>query len=248
MIVLKSQQEIALMREAGRITAEVLQLGREMARPGVTTAEIDRAADELIQKRGGRSAFKGYRGYPAHICTVINSEIVHGIPGLRRLREGDILSLDVGVFRQGFIGDAGTTIAVGEVSEVARKLMEATEGSLYAGIAQARAGNRIGDISAAVQKHVEPYGFSVIREYTGHGVGRQMHEEPQVPNFGKAGRGMVLKPGMTFAIEPMVAQGDWRTRVLSDGWTVATADGSLSAYYEHTIAVTEGEPEILTQL
>jgi len=236
------------MREAGRITAEVLQLGREMARPGVTTAEIDRAANELIQRRGGRSAFKGYRGFPAHICTVINSEIVHGIPGPRRLKEGDILSLDVGVFLQGFIGDAGTTMAIGEVSEVARKLMEATEGSLYAGIAQARAGNRIGDISAAVQKHVEPYGFSVIREYTGHGVGRQMHEEPQVPNFGKAGRGMVLKPGMTFAIEPMVAQGDWRTRVLSDGWTVATADGSLSAYYEHTIAVTEGEPEILTQL
>ena len=236
------------MREAGRITAEVLQLGREMARPGVTTTEIDRAANELIQRRGGRSAFKGYRGFPAHICTVINSEIVHGIPGPRRLKEGDILSLDVGVFLQGFIGDAGTTVAIGEVSEVARKLMEATEGSLYAGIAQARAGNRIGDISAAVQKHVEPYGFSVIREYTGHGVGRQMHEEPQVPNFGKAGRGMVLKPGMTFAIEPMVAQGDWRTRVLSDGWTVATADGSLSAYYEHTIAVTEGEPEILTQL
>ena len=236
------------MREAGRITAEVLQLGREMARPGVTTTEIDRAANELIQRRGGRSAFKGYRGFPAHICTVINSEIVHGIPGPRRLKEGDILSLDVGVFLQGFIGDAGTTMAIGEVSEVARKLMEATEGSLYAGIAQARAGNRIGDISAAVQKHVEPYGFSVIREYTGHGVGRQMHEEPQVPNFGKAGRGMVLKPGMTFAIEPMVAQGGWRTRVLSDGWTVATADGSLSAYYEHTIAVTEGEPEILTQL
>ena len=236
------------MREAGRITAEVLQLGREMARPGVTTAEIDRAANELIQKRGGRSAFKGYRGFPAYICTVINNEIVHGIPGPRRLDAGDILSLDVGVFHKGFIGDAGTTIAIGEVSEVARKLMEATEGSLYAGIAQARAGNRIGDISAAVQKHVEPYGFSVIREYTGHGVGRQMHEEPQVPNFGKAGRGMVLKPGMTFAIEPMVAQGDWRTRVLSDGWTVATADGSLSAYYEHTVAVTDGEPEILTQL
>ena len=163
MIVLKSRHEIALMREAGRITAEVLQLGREMARPGVTTAEIDRAADELIQKRGGRSAFKGYRGYPAHICTVINNEIVHGIPGPRRLEQGDILSLDVGVFYKGFIGDAGTTIAIGEVGQVARKLMEATEGGLYAGIAQARAGNRIGDISAAVQKHVESYGFSVIR-------------------------------------------------------------------------------------
>src|SRR3990172_2763851 len=248
MIVLKSQQEIALMREAGRITAEVLQLGREMARPGVTTAEIDRAANELIQRRGGRSAFKGYRGYPAHICTVINDEIVHGIPGPRKLKDGDVLSLDVGVFYQGFIGDAGTTIAIGQVSEIARKLMEATEGSLYAGIAQARAGNRIGDVSASVQKHVESCGFSVVREYTGHGVGRQMHEDPQVPNFGKAGRGIVLKPGMTFAIEPMVSAGDWHTRVLSDGWTVVTADGSLSAYFEHTIAVTSGEPEILTKL
>lgn len=236
------------MREAGRITAEALQMGREMARAGITTAEIDRAASELIQKRGGRSAFKGYRGYPAYICTVINNEIVHGIPGPRKLKEGDILSLDVGVFYKGFIGDAGTTMAIGEVGEIAHKLMEATEGGLYAGLAQARAGNRIGDISAAVQKYVESYGFSVIREYTGHGVGRQMHEDPQVPNFGKAGRGLILKPGMTFAIEPMVSAGDWHTRVLSDGWTVVTADGSLSAYFEHTIAVAEGEPEILTLL
>jgi len=248
MIVLKSQQEIAVMREAGRITAEVLHRGRAMARPGLTTAEIDRAANELIQKRGGRSAFKGYRGFPAHICTVINSEIVHGIPGPRKLKAGDILSLDVGVYYKGFIGDAGTTIPIGEIGPLAQRLLEATEGGLSVGIAQTRAGQRIGDISSAVQKHVESYGFSVIREYTGHGVGRQMHEDPQVPNFGKPGRGIVLKPGMTFAIEPMVATGDWHTRVLSDGWTVVTADGSLSAYFEHTVAVTEGEPEILTLL
>jgi len=249
MIVLKSPQEIALMRQAGRIVAEVLELMRAMARPGVSTAELDRAAAERMALRGGRSSFRGYRGYPAYICTMINHELVHGIPSnQRRLKEGDILSLDVGVIYKGFVGDAGTTVPVGEVSPVARQLLEATEGSLYAGIAQARPGHRIGDISVAVQKYVEARGFSVIREYTGHGVGRDMHEEPQVPNFGRAGRGLALKPGMTFAIEPMVAQGDWHTRVLDDGWMVITADRSLSAYFEHTVAVTDGEPEILTKL
>ena len=249
MIVLKSSQEITLMRQAGRIVAEVLEKIREMARPGVTTADLDRAAAQLIEQRGARSAFKGYRGYPANICTMLNHELVHGIPSPKRyLKDGDILSLDVGVFYKGYVGDAGTTIAIGEISPVARQLLEATEGGLYAGIAQARVGNRVGDISAAVQKYVESYGFSVIREYTGHGVGRQMHEEPQVPNFGRTGRGITLKPGMTFAIEPMVAQGDWHTRVLDDGWTVVMADGSLSAYFEHSMAVTDGEPEILTRL
>jgi methionyl aminopeptidase len=249
MIVLKSQQEIIVMRQAGRIVAEVLDLLRGMVKPGITTDNLDQAAVERIELRGGRPTFKGYRGYPAHICTSINDELVHGIPSRnRRLQEGDIVSLDLGVTYQGFVGDAGTTVAVGEIHPETRRLMEVTEASLYAGIAQARAGNRIGDISVAVQKRVEADGFSVIREYTGHGVGRQMHEDPQVPNFGKAGRGIALKPGMTFAIEPMVSQGDWRTRVLDDGWTVVTADRSLSAYYEHTIAVTEGEPEIMTML
>lgn len=237
------------MRQAGRIVAETLQVLRAMVKPGGTTGELDRAALELIEKRGGRPTFKGYRGYPAHICTSINHELVHGIPSnTRRLQEGDIVSLDLGVTYRGFVGDAGTTVAVGEVNPTARELMEVTEASLYAGVAQARPGNRIGDISSAVQKRVESHGFNVIREYTGHGVGRQMHEDPQVPNFGKAGRGMALKPGMTFAIEPMASQGDWRTRVLDDGWTVITADRSLSAYYEHTIAITDGEPEILTKL
>lgn len=249
MIVLKTVQEIEWMRQAGRIVAEVLELMRETAKPAVTTADLDRAAKELIERRGGRPTFKGYRGFPAHICTMINHELVHGIPSpKRRLKEGDILSLDVGVTYKGFVGDAGSTLAIGEVSPDARRLLEATEGGMYAGIAQARAGKRTGDISAAVQQHVESRGFTVIREYTGHGVGRQMHEEPQVPNFGRAGRGVGLKPGMTFAIEPMVSAGDWRTRVLGDGWTVVTADGSLSAYFEHTIAITEGEPEILTRL
>jgi methionyl aminopeptidase len=249
MIVLKSAQEIALMRQAGRIVAEVLELMRERARPGVTTAELDQAASELIVRRGGRPTFKGYRGFPANICATINHELVHGIPNeRRRLKDGDIVSLDVGVTYQGLVGDAGWTFPVGEISPTARKLLEVTEGSLYAGIAQARPGKRTGDISAAVQQHVESHGFTVIREYTGHGVGRQMHEDPQVPNFGKAGRGTLLKPGMTFAIEPMVAAGNWRTRLLDDGWTVVMADGSLSAYFEHTVAVTEDEPEILTRL
>jgi len=237
------------MRYAGRIVAEALEKMRDMARPGVTTAEIDRAATALIEKRGGRPTFKGYRGYPANICTMINHELVHGIPSARRrLKEGDILSLDVGVTYKGFVGDAGTTYPVGQVSPVAKRLLEVTEASLYVGIERACAGNRTGDISSAIQQYVESHGFTIVREYTGHGVGRQMHEEPQVPNFGKAGRGSLLRSGMTLAIEPMVAQGDWRTRVLDDGWTVVMADGSLSAYFEHTIAVTNGEPEILTKL
>lgn len=237
------------MRQAGRIVAEVLDLMGRLAKPGVTTFELDKAALELIERRGGKPTFNGYHGFPANICTMLNEELVHGIPSeRRRLRDGDVLSFDVGVTYQGFVGDAGSTVLIGEAGLAARKLVEVTEASLYAGIAQAQAGRRSGDISAAVQHVVEASGFSVIREYTGHGVGRQMHEDPQVPNFGKAGRGVPLKPGMTLAIEPMVAQGDWRTRVLDDGWTVVTADGSLSAYFEHSIAVTDGEPEILTKL
>lgn len=236
------------MRQAGRIVAEVLELMRERAQPGVTTGELDRAAAELIVRRGGRPTFKGYRGFPANICATINHELVHGIPShRRRLKDGDVVSLDVGVTYKGLVGDAGWTFAIGEVGPVARRLLDVTEGGLYAGIAQAKPGNRIGDISSAVQSYVESRGFTVIREYTGHGVGRQMHEEPQVPNFGRAGRGIALKPGMTFAIEPMVAAGDWHTRVLEDGWTVVMADGSLSAYFEHTVAIMDGEPEILTK-
>lgn len=248
MIVLKSPEEIQIMRQAGRIVAEVLDLARSAARAGVTTGELDRIAAERIRQRGGRPTFKGYRGYPANICTSINHELVHGIPSSkRRLNEGDILSLDLGVTYKGFVADAGLTVAIGSVDPEVWRLLETTEGGLYAGIEQATLGNRTGDISAAVQQYVESRGFSVIREYTGHGVGRNMHEEPQVPNFGKAGRGIALKAGMTLAIEPMVAMGDWRTRVLDDGWTVVMADRSLSAYFENTVAITNNGPEVLTR-
>ena len=248
-IVLKSPSEIAVMRQAGRINALALQAVREMIRPGVTTAELDAVAEEVIRKHGAIPTFKGYPGpypYPATLCTSINEQLVHGIPGKRKLQSGDVISIDCGSTFEGFVGDAAFTVGVGDVSPQTRRLIEVTEQALYEGIRQMRAGNRVGDISAAIQKYVESYGFHVTREYTGHGVGRQMHEGPQVPNYGIAGRGMILRPGMTIALEPMVLVGTHRTRVLPDQWTVVSADGSLTGHYEHSVAVTEGEPLILT--
>jgi methionyl aminopeptidase len=237
------------MRQAGRINALALNAVREMIRPGVTTAELDAVAEEVIRKHGAVPTFKGYPGpypYPATLCTSINEQLVHGIPGKRKLQSGDVISIDCGSTFEGFVGDAAFTVGVGDVSPQTRRLIEVTEQALYEGIRQMRAGNRVGDVSAAIQKYVESYGFHVTREYTGHGVGRQMHEGPQVPNYGIAGRGMILRPGMTIALEPMVLVGTHRTRVLPDQWTVVSADGSLTGHYEHSVAVTEGEPLILT--
>jgi len=248
MITCKSEQEIERMRHAGRIVAEVLAGLRERVKPGVTTGALDAWAEQYIRRQGGVPSFKGYRGYPASVCVSVDSEVVHGIPGHRRLREGQIVSLDVGVIYQGYHGDAATTVGVGRISPEAERLLEATQRALAAGIAMARAGRRLGDVSHAVQVTAEAAGFNVIREYVGHGIGTEMHEDPQIPNFGPAGRGPLLRPGMTLAIEPMVVMGDYHTRVLADGWTVVTADGSLAAHYEHTVAVTDGDPEILTRL
>ncbi len=236
------------MREAGRIVAVVLALLREKIAPGVTTEELNALAEETILKHGAVPSFKGYRGYPAALCVSVNEEVVHGIPGSRVINEGDLVSMDVGTIYKGFQGDAAITVAVGEVSPAARRLLEVTAGALEAGIAQCRAGQHMGDVSAAIQNYAESRGFSVVREYTGHGIGRKMHEDPQIPNFGEPGRGALLRPGMTFALEPMVTMGTWRTRVLDNGWTVVTLDGQLSAHFEHTIAVTDDEPEILTRL
>jgi len=248
MITLKSPSELARMREAGRIVAVVLALLREKIAPGVTTEELNALAEETILKHGAVPSFKGYRGYPAALCVSVNEEVVHGIPGSRVINEGDLVSMDVGTIYKGFQGDAAITVAVGEVSPAARRLLEVTAGALEAGIAQCRAGQHMGDVSAAIQNYAESRGFSVVREYTGHGIGRKMHEDPQIPNFGEPGRGALLRPGMTFALEPMVTMGTWRTRVLDNGWTVVTLDGQLSAHFEHTIAVTDDEPEILTRL
>lgn len=249
MIVIKSKNEIAMMREAGRIVAEVQEALREKIKPGVATADLDAFAYAFITKRGATPSFKGYRGFPASICTSINEEVVHGIPNKRRvLQEGDIIAVDVGATLKGFVGDGAFTAGVGKVSEAAQRLMETTEGALTVGIAQARAGNYLDAISGAVQDYAESRGYSVVREYVGHGVGRAMHEEPQIPNYRQGKRGPQLKPGMTLAIEPMVNEGVWATRTLRDKWTVVTQDGKLSAHFEHTIAVTEGEPEILTRL
>lgn len=249
MIVLKSSRELALMRRAGRIVAQVHECFQEMVRPGITTADLERAASRIIEQEGAISSFKGYRGFPAAICTSINEEIVHGIPSPKRvLKEGDIISLDVGAIYKGYHGDAAITLPVGQVDEEVQRLLEVTQGALEAGIAQARTGRRLGDISAAIQHYAEVNSFNVVREYTGHGIGQEMHEDPQIPNFGQPNRGPRLRPGMTFALEPMVMAGDWHTRVLSDKWTVVTADGSLSAHFEHTLAITDGEPEILTRL
>ncbi len=249
-VYLKTPAEIALMREAGRINMLALQAVRSLLQPGVTTADLNAAAEEVLRKYGAYSPFKGY-GYPpfpASICVSINEELVHGIPGPRKLREGDIVSVDCGAVVEGYVGDAAFTAGIGEISEQARKLIEVTEQALYLAIQKMRPGNKTGDVSAAIQRHVESHGFHVTRQYTGHGVGRSMHEGPQVPNYGVPGTGVALQPGMTIALEPMVLVGTHRTRVLADHWTVVSADGSLTAHFEHSVAVTEGEPLILTAL
>ncbi len=245
-IVIKSEREITVMRQAGRMVAVVLEILSGVIGPGMETKELDVIAGRELKKLGAKPSFKGYHGFPANLCVSVNDEIVHGIPGERVLKEGDIVSLDFGSIYDGFQGDAAVTVGVGEVKPEAKRLMEITEDALEAGIAKAYAGARLGDISAAVQRCAESGGYSVIREYTGHGIGRQMHEEPQIPNFGQPGTGPVLKKGMVLAIEPMVSMGDWRTRLGSDHWTVSTADDSLSAHFEHTIAITGAEAEVLT--
>jgi len=237
------------MRQAGRIVAEVLTALQRKVRPGINTAELDELAYRIITKHKAVPSFKGYRGFPASLCVSINEEVVHGIPDKNRYLEGgDIVSFDVGAIYEGYHGDAAVTVGVGEITEAAKELLAATAEALTAGIVQSRAGNRTGDVSWAIQDYAESRGYSVVREYTGHGIGRQMHEDPQVPNYGQRKQGILLKPGMTLALEPMVSVGDWRTQVLADNWTVVTRDGKHSAHFEHTVAVTEGEPEILTRL
>jgi methionyl aminopeptidase len=248
-IVIKSPDEIATLREAGRINARALDAIRQLVKPGVTTAELDAVAEEVIRKHGAIPTFKGYPGpypYPASICVSINEQLVHGIPSKRKLQSGDIISIDCGSTFEGFVGDSAITIGVGEMSPVAQRLIEVTEQALYVGIRKMRANNRVGDVSAAIQEYVEKAGFYVTHEYTGHGVGRQMHEGPQVPNYGTPGRGQILRQGMTIALEPMVLVGTSQTRVLPDQWTVVSADGSLTAHWEHSVAITEGEALILT--
>ncbi len=247
--VLKSPREIQIMREAGRIVARVHAALREAIRPGVSTLDLDRLAVDVMSRYNATSCFLGYRGFPANICASINNELVHGIPNRDRvLKEGDIISIDVGVRYRGFIGDSAWTYAVGAISAETQRLMQVTEASLYEGIAQSKAGNRVIDISRAVQRYVESHGMSVVREYTGHGVGRQMHEAPQVLNYvsdDSDGR-MLLRPGLVVAIEPMVQAGTWQTRTLKDNWTVVSKDGSMAAHFEHTVAITNSGPEILT--
>ena len=248
MIIYKSAAEIEIMREAGAILAEALARLQAMAKPGVTLLELDREADRFIRERGCFPGFVGYQGYKNAICTSVNEQVVHAIPTNRKLREGDLLSLDAGLIHKGFWADAGLTVGIGKISPEARRLMDVTHEALSKGIEKARVGNRIGDISAAVQRHVEGAGFSVVESFVGHGIGRDMHEDPQVPNFGVAGQGPLLKPGMVLAIEPMVNAGGKDVALLGDGWTVVTVDHSLSAYFEHSVAITADGPEILTAL
>jgi methionyl aminopeptidase len=246
-IVCRSAAELEKMREAGRLVGEVLTELTALVAPGVTTAELDDVAEQRIRKAGATPAFKGYHGYPATICASINEEVIHGIPSGRRiLNEGDVISIDVGASLDGYYGDSAVTLAVGHVSEEAARLLRVTEESLYKAIDRVRAGGRISDIGHAVQQHVEAYGFSVVREFVGHGIGQRMHEEPQVPNYGEPGRGPRLSEGMVLAIEPMVNAGKPAVKVLADGWTAVTRDGSLSAHFEHTVAVTADGPRILT--
>ena len=249
MIILKTPAEIAVMAEASRVVAEALAIVRKAVRPGISTEELDRIAEEAIRARGAAPAFKGYRSYPKSLCASVNEQVVHGIPSKRKLKEGDIIGLDLGAIVGGFYGDSAVTVAVGRVPEETAKLVQVTEAALYLGIKQAVVGNRLTDISNAVQQHVESAGFSVVTEFVGHGIGRQLHEEPQVPNYGKPGQGPRLQPGMVLAIEPMVNMGRSAVRVLEDRWTAVTVDGSLSAHFEHTIAVQpSGAPRILSQV
>jgi methionyl aminopeptidase len=248
MTVIKSPKEIAIMRQAGKIVAAILQRLKEEINPGLKTSQLDSLAAHELEKYGAKASFKGYRGFPACLCVSVNDEIVHGIPDKRRLSEGDIVSLDFGAVVDGFHGDGAITVGVGRISSEAQELLTVTEEALTAGIRAARCGARLGNISAAIQHYVETRGFSVVREYSGHGIGRNLHEDPLVPNFGSPTEGCLLQSGMTLALEPMVTNGDWRTRLAENRWTVLTADGSLSAHFEHTIAIGEDEVEILTLL
>ncbi len=246
MIVVKTRAQIDKMRQAGHLVGQTLDLMARLAKPGIRTIDLDAAAEEFILSQGAVPAFKGYMGYPATLCVSINDEVVHGIPGDRRLEEGQIVSVDVGVNYEGWYGDAARTLCIGDVTDEAKRLLAVTREALSRGIAQARSGNRLGDISAAVQTYAEEHGYSVVRELVGHGIGQRMHEEPQVPNFGRPHTGPELKAGMVLAIEPMLNVGGCEVNFDADKWTVRTADGSLSAHFEHTVAITEAGPEILT--
>jgi methionyl aminopeptidase len=247
-ILLKSSRELEHMRAAGRILAEVKERLKALVRPGASTRDIDEDIESFIVGKGALPAFKGYRGYPATVCASINNEVVHGIPSAKRkLKDGDIIGLDLGCIVEGYYGDCAITLPVGPVPERVQELLDVTRESLDKAILKCQEGNRIGDISCTVQAHCESHGFGVVRAFVGHGIGRSLHEEPQVPNFGEAGRGPVLKAGMVLAIEPMVTMGSWEVRVLEDGWTAVTADGSLAAHFEDTIAITLNGPEVLTR-
>jgi methionyl aminopeptidase len=245
-IIIKSEEEIATIREAGRIVAQVLRILAEAVRPGLVRKELDRIVRREFAARGAKPTFLGYQGYPASVCVSVNDEVVHGIPDDRVLREGDIVSLDLGATHEGFVGDAAVTVGIGRLDAEGERLLRVTERALQKGIAAARAGVPLGAVSHAIQMEAEGEGYSVVREYVGHGIGRQMHEEPQVPNFGPPDRGPILRKGMVLALEPMVNAGDWRTKRHDDNWTVSTLDGKRSAHFEHTIAITDGEAQILT--
>ena len=247
MIIIKTPEEIDKMARACRIVGEVLEDLRTFVKPGLSTKDVEKRAEEKISSRGGTAAFRGYRGYPAAICASVNNQVIHGIPSQLRLKDGDIISVDVGVYIDGFYGDGAVTLPVGEISPLAGKLLRVTEEALYKGIDMATIRHRVSDISSAIQRHVEAHGFSVVKAFVGHGIGTSLHEEPQIPNFGVAGQGPRLKEGMTIAIEPMVNTGGYEVGILEDGWTAVTLDGGLSAHFEHTIAVTGGDAKILTK-
>ena len=246
MVILKSPNEIERIRQSNVIVAEVLEILRKKVVPGTDTLTLDKISEELALARNAKPAFKGYRGYPYSLCTSVNQQVVHGFPSRRSLKEGDILSMDFGIFYNGYYGDSAITVPVGKVSEVARGLMETTKKALFLGIDQAAPGKRLSDISHAIQSHVEAAGFSVVRKFVGHGIGKALHEDPQIPNYGKPGMGIRLKPGMVIAIEPMVNVGSYEVKTLDDGWTTVTKDGSLSAHFEHTVAITEDGPVVLS--
>lgn len=246
MIIIKNSTQIELMRQAGKVVGETLLRLEEMIMPGISTAELDRFAEEFITKQGAKPSFKGYGGFPGTLCISVNDEVVHGIPGKRILQEGDLVTLDCGAYLNGFHGDAARTFPVGKVSDQAAKLIKVTEESFFKGLEKAAIGNRLTDISYEIQKHVEANGFSVVRDYVGHGIGRDLHEDPEVPNFGKPGRGAKLTAGMVLAIEPMVNIGDFKVKTLKDGWTAVTCDGSLSAQYENTVVILPDGPQLLT--
>ena len=246
MVILKSPKEIEKIRQSNQMVADILNVLREHVVPGVDTLTLDRMSEALAKKKNAKPAFKGYRGFPYSLCASVNDQVVHGFPSDRPLEEGDILSMDFGIYYDGYYGDAALTVPVGRVTEPAQRLMDITQEALFAGIGKAVPGNRLSDISCAIQQHVEAAGFSIVRKFVGHGIGKDLHEDPQIPNYGKPGMGIRLKPGMVFAIEPMVNAGGYEVEVLEDGWTAVTKDGSLSAHFEHTVAIAEEGPSILS--